>query len=74
MPTSTSPVWSQSWSAATPSTCEANCIYGTFPNTWYVDGVPTALPDGLLQSYTGSGGCSQSGVTDTYQPVFGGCS
>ena len=43
-------------------TCEANCIYGTFTNTWYVDGVPTALPDGLLQSYTGSGGCNQSGV------------
>ncbi|MBK6894537.1 MAG: gliding motility-associated C-terminal domain-containing protein [Flavobacteriales bacterium] len=53
-------------------TCEANCIYGTFTNTWYVDGVPTALPDGLLQSYTGSGGCNQSGVTDTYQPVFWG--
>lgn len=53
-------------------TCEANCIYGTFMNTWYVDGVPATLPNGLLQSYAGSGACNQTGITDSYQPVFWG--
>lgn len=53
-------------------TCEAFCIHGNFINTWYVDGVPATLPNGLLQSYVSLGGCTQMGVAGTDQPVYWG--
>ncbi|MEO5585653.1 MAG: hypothetical protein ABIQ75_09375, partial [Flavobacteriales bacterium] len=53
-------------------TCEANCLIGYFMNTWFVDGVPATLPNGLLLSYASPGACPQTGITDAYQPVLWG--
>lgn len=52
--------------------CAVNCIHGTFSNTWYVDGVPALLPNGLLVSYVSIGGCNDQGASPPNQPVLWG--
>ena len=54
----------------TIGTCSATCATGQLINTWYVDGVPSALPPTMYLNYASVNGCTYpSGTFNTSGPI-----